>query len=234
MEDPTLREKLYVFKDRVEAGLKLAEALERLVSSSSLVLAIPAGGVPIGLKVAEKLGLELDLAIVRKVLYPWTTEAGFGAVAWDGRVILDQGAIEALGLPGKVVKAKVEEARRSVEARMARLRGGRPMPQIKGREVVLIDDGLASGFTMLTAVRAVKDKEAARVVIAAPTSSISAVELLLPEVDLLVALNVRGGPVYAVADAYVEWRDLSDDEVAEMLASFWSRSRAVEGDASCS
>ena len=220
VEDPKLRGRVYVFRDRLDAGAKLAEALRGLVSEGALVLAIPAGGVPVGLTVARRLGLELDVAVVRKVLYPWTTEAGFGAVAWDGSVLLDEGAIRGAGIPREVVELKVREARRSVEERARRLRGGRPMPRLDGREAILVDDGLATGFTMLAAVEATRRLGASRVVVAAPTASTSAIELLDPHVDLIVALNVRGGPIYAVADAYEEWRDLSEDEVVEMIESF--------------
>ncbi|MEM4699645.1 MAG: phosphoribosyltransferase family protein [Candidatus Nezhaarchaeales archaeon] len=217
IEDPSLRGRVWVFRDRRDAGARLAERLRGLVGPGALVLAIPAGGVPVAAEVAERLGLELDLAVVRKALYPWTTEAGFGAVAWDGRVLINREAVEAAGLREEVVRAKLEEAARSVERRLARLREGRGRLELSGREVVLIDDGLATGYTMLAAVEAARAAGAARLVVAVPTASTSAVDLILPRVDLLVALNVRGGPLYAVADAYVEWRDLSDEEVLEVL-----------------
>jgi predicted phosphoribosyltransferase len=217
VEDASLRDRVRVFKDRRDAGARLAEALRGLVDPRALVLAVPAGGVPVAVEVASRLGLELDVAVVRKALYPWTTEAGFGAVAWDGRILLNEGAVEAAGLTRGEVEARVEEARRSVKERLRRLRGGRGPLRVEGREVVLIDDGLATGYTMLAAVEAVKAMGAARVVVASPTASTSAVRLLQPRVDLLVVLNVRGGWLYAVADAYVEWRDLSDEEVLEQL-----------------
>lgn len=217
VEDPSLRDKAWVFRDRRDAGARLAERLRGLVSPSALVLAVPAGGVPVAVEVARGLGLELDVAVVRKALFPWTTEAGFGAVAWDGRVLINWEAVEAAGLTEEEVRRKVEEARRSVEERLRKLRRGRGGLRLSGREVVLVDDGLASGYTMLAAVEAARASGAARVVVAVPTASASAVELLLPAVDLLVALNVRTWLPYAVADAYVEWRDLSDEEVLEML-----------------
>ncbi|MCX8204848.1 MAG: phosphoribosyltransferase family protein [Candidatus Nezhaarchaeota archaeon] len=217
VEDPSLRNRLWVFEDRGEAGAKLAERLRELVGREAIVLAVPAGGVPVAIEVSRRLGLELDVAVVRKILYPWTTEAGFGAVAWDGRVLINRGAVEAAGLTKEEVEAKLREAVESVEDRLRRLRGGSRELRLKGREVVLIDDGLATGYTMLAAVEAAKAAGAARIVVAVPTASTSAIDLLLPSVDLLVALNVRGGPFYAVADAYVEWRDLGDEEVLRML-----------------
>lgn len=235
VEDPSLRNRVWVFKDRRDAGARLAEAFRGLVSWGALVLAVPAGGVPVAVEVASRLGLELDVAVVRKALYPWTTEAGFGAVAWDGRILLNEEAVEAAGLTREVVEAKLEEARRSVEERLRKLRGGREPLRVEGREVVLIDDGLATGYTMLAAVEAAKAMGAARVVVASPTASTSAVRLLQPRVDLLVVLNVRGGWLYAVADAYVEWRDLSDDEVAELLRGFQEplRGARAEGVGAC-
>lgn len=217
IEDRSLRGRAWVFKDRRDAGARLAERLRGLVGPGALVLAIPAGGVPVAAEVARRLGLELDVAVVRKILYPWTTEAGFGAVAWDGRVLINREAVEAAGLTEEEVRDKLEEAARSVEGRLAKLRKGRGGLELSRREVVLVDDGLATGYTMLAAVEAAREAGAARIVVAVPTASTSAVDLILPRVDILVALNVRGGPFYAVADAYLEWRDLSDEEVLELL-----------------
>lgn len=217
IEDRSLRGRAWVFKDRRDAGARLAERLRGLVGPGALVLAIPAGGVPVAAEVARRLGLELDVAVVRKILYPWTTEAGFGAVAWDGRVLINREAVEAAGLTEEEVRDKLEEAARSVEGRLVKLREGRGGLELSRREVVLVDDGLATGYTMLAAVEAAREAGAARIVVAVPTASTSAVDLILPRVDILVALNVRGGPFYAVADAYLEWRDLSDEEVLELL-----------------
>ncbi len=223
IEDPSLRGKRWVFKDRVDAGRRLAETLKAHVKQGDLVLAIPAGGVPVGVEVAKRCMLELDVAVVRKALFPWTTEAGFGAVAWNGRVFLNHEAMEAYGLTNSVVESKVEEARRSVERRLKELRVGRKPLNLKRRTVVLVDDGLASGYTMLAAVEACRDEKPTKIIVAVPTASVSAVRLLQPRVDLIVALNVRGGLIYAVADAYVEWRDLSDEEVKGLLYGFWKK-----------
>lgn len=223
IEDPSLRGKRWVFKDRVDAGRRLAEALKAHVKQGDLVLAIPAGGVPVGVEVAKRCMLELDVAVVRKALFPWTTEAGFGAVAWNGRVFLNHEAMEAYGLTNSMVESKVEEARRSVERRLKELRVGRKPLNLKSRTVVLVDDGLASGYTMLAAVEACRDEKPTKIIVAVPTASVSAVRLLQPRVDLIVALNVRGGLIYAVADAYVEWRDLSDEEVKGLLYGFWKK-----------
>jgi len=225
VEDPGLRGRVGVFKDREDAGRRLADYLKEVVGREALILAIPAGGVPVALEVARRLGLELDVAVVRKALYPWTTEAGFGAVAWDGRVVINDEAVEAAGLTKEVVEAKLEEARRSVEERLRRLRKGRGELRLKGREVVLVDDGLASGYTMLAAVEASRGAEASRIVVAVPTASTSAVKLIQPRVDVLVALNVRGGWLYAVADAYLKWYDLGEEEVERLLSQAWQGAR---------
>lgn len=221
VEDSSLREKLYVFKDRWDAGVKLARALEGFVKQGDLVLAIPAGGVPIGIEVSRRHGLELDVAIVRKVLFPWTTEAGFGAVSWNGKVYLNHYAVEVYNLSRRVVEVKVEEARRSVERRLKELRVGRPPLNLKDRRVVLVDDGLASGFTMLAAAETCRSQGASWLCIATPTASLNAIELLEPSAELVVVLNVRSGLSFAVADAYEEWRDLKDEEVLKLLHNFW-------------
>ena len=100
---------------------------------------------------------------------------------------------------------------------MQKFRGNRPFPVLNGRTVILVDDGLASGFTMLAAVESIRTKQPEKIVVAVPTASAGAIELLASSVDELVCFNIRGGPIFAVADAYENWYDLSDDEVLELL-----------------
>jgi predicted phosphoribosyltransferase len=217
IEDPNLRNKYYVFRNRRHAGELLAEELKNLVSERSLVLAIPSGGVPVGYEIAKRLSLPLDIIIVRKIPIPGETEAGFGALSFDGEVFLNQPLIDRLGITEEEIETQKEMVRRQIERRWNIFRGGRAFPEISGKDVILVDDGLASGYTMLAALSSVKKRKPKRVIAAVPTAPQTAVDLILPEVDTLICLNIRSAAVFAVADAYVEWYDLSEEEVLEYL-----------------
>jgi putative phosphoribosyl transferase len=218
VEDPALRNRTFVFRDRIHAGGALAEKLrETLTERRGLVLGIPAGGVPVASVVANRLGFGLDVAVARKVQIPWNTEAGFGAVSWDGTVVLNELLVAQLGLDSRAVELGISKTRGIVEERLRRFRGSRPPFEVAGECVILVDDGLASGFTMLVAASSVKRLNPGRLVVAVPTGSRSAVELVAPEAYLLVCLNIRSGPVFAVADAYQNWHDLSDEEAEGFL-----------------
>ncbi len=218
IENLHLRNKHYVFRDRIDAGEKVAGMLKKLKLFNPIVLAIPAGGVPVGVTIAKKLGMDFDLAIVRKILIPWNTEAGYGAVAWDGTVLLNEPLIRMLGLTEEDVRNGVKTTVEIVKRRVKLLRGDKPL-KISERDVILVDDGLASGFTMLATVKAVKKLRPKRIIVAVPTSSMTALKLLENEVDIIVVANLRDEPIYAVADAYMEWRDISEEEALKMLAT---------------
>ncbi len=212
MYNPTL------FQDRSEAGAKLGHALIALGLRDPVVLAIPAGGVPVAIEIARILGAPLDLVIARKIQFPWTTEAGFGAVAADGTEYLGP---ETRSLDPTVVEMQLEKARQQVKRRAARLQRASNPPNLKGSTAILVDDGLATGSTMLAAVQSVAPKEPAEIVVAVPTASGAAVDLLEPIVDRLILLYVhpREQP-FAVASSYAHWRDLTDEEVSALLEGY--------------
>jgi putative phosphoribosyl transferase len=219
MDDSRLREQQYVFRNRHDAGRQLGEFLTTLPAiRDPLVLAVPAGGVPVGREVAAALHAPLSLAVVRKIRIPGTTESGFGAVTWDGQVLINEQLRAALGLSDGEVEQAVAETRKNVRERVARFTGARPVPVMAGKTVILTDDGLASGFTMLAAVRSTRHHQPAGILVAVPTASASSAELVAGHADQLVCLNIRSGRTFAVADAYEEWYDLDDREVLEELA----------------
>lgn len=206
-----------LFKDRHEGGQKLAQELEKLDLKNPVVLAVPSGGIPVGLKVAKELNCPFDIIIVRKIQFPWTTEAGFGAVASDGTYYLGPAAEE---LPQEVVKAQTQKAIKEVKHRGKEfLRGGKRV-DIKNKTAILIDDGLATGSTMVAAVKSIRKKKPAQVIVATPTASGGAIELLEKEVDKVISLykHPKNLP-FAVASSYQEWHDLTDKEVKEYLQS---------------
>jgi len=210
--DQELSGKTLVYKDRRHAGKVLAEFMEKNGLRPDFVLAIPAGGVPVALEVAKHFVVPMDLVIVKKVLYPWTTEAGFGAVGPFGIVTLGPSP-----LTEEEVKEQVRKAMEKVEMRERVLRGNKPYPDLSGKRVAVVDDGIAAGFTMITAVQAARRMGAEEVWAAAPTASIDGAERVAQVADLVIVPNLRGGPVFAVADAYEEWYDLSEEEVLELL-----------------
>jgi predicted phosphoribosyltransferase len=217
IEDAGLKGKKRVFTDREDAGRRLALLLEGVAEPSGIVLAIPAGGVPVACAVARECRLPLDVLIVRKLQIPDNPEAGFGAIGPDGEVLLNERIVDDLRLSQKEIQAQVSETQRVLRSREEVFRRGRPQPELKDRQVILVDDGLASGYTMMAAVDFARHKEVRQVIVAVPTASQRTIHFLQPAADVLVCSNVRGGPVFAVADAYEEWYDLGDEEVVALL-----------------
>ncbi|MFA5347637.1 MAG: phosphoribosyltransferase family protein [Methanoregula sp.] len=219
LDNPQFRERRFVFSDRQDAGRKLGTYIRsHLDYHDPVVVAIPAGGIPVGKEVALALGAPLELAIVRKVQIPGNTEAGFGAITWDGQVVINERLREALGLSRDEVDAAVALTRKNVEERIARFTGGRSFPDLAGKTTILVDDGLASGFTMLAAIHSIRTLRPARLVVAVPTASASSAERVAKEVDQLICLNIRSSQRFAVAEAYEHWYDLDDQEVLREMA----------------
>jgi len=217
-DDPRLRDREYVFSDRHDAGRRLGEFLRGLSAiPRPVVLAIPAGGVPVGRELASALHSPFSLAIVRKIRIPGTTESGFGAVAWDGEVLINEEFRAALHLSAAEVKQAVSDTRQNVRERLARFMDNRPPHIPEGATMILTDDGLASGFTMLAAIRSIRKQHPGRIIVAVPTGSLSAVRRVAEEADLVACLNIRSGRTFAVADAYMQWYDLGDSEVTREI-----------------
>lgn len=212
-----LRDRTGVFADRRQAGLALAELVAQLNLPAQLVLAIPSGGVPVAAPLAEALGCRLDVAVVSKITLPWNSEAGYGAVAFDGSCLLNQPMIEAVGLSDDEVARGIERTRAKVARRVAALQGKDAMIDLAARQVVVVDDGLASGFTMQAAVNALRRAGVATLTVAVPTGHEHALRELAGKVDHLCCANVRSGPSFAVAAAYLHWCDVSEAEAVQLL-----------------
>ncbi len=213
----TLKDKVYIFSDREDAGRRLAEALKPFIDENSIVLAIPSGGVPVGIEIAKKYNIPFDLILVKKLTFPWNTEAGFGAISIEGDYRLNPEVVEATGLTEDIINKQKEKTVQILKERDKVFRKGKPFPDIRGKRVILVDDGLASGYTMLTAIDMIKRKNPEEIIVAVPTCSMSAVNKMLPYVDKLVCLNLRESYPYAVADAYINWYDLTDEDVLRYL-----------------
>ncbi len=217
---PALRNRRRVFRDRAHGGEVLAEmlAMEADRWPHPLLLAIPAGGVPVALAIHRALGWPLEVAVVSKITPSWNTELGYGAVAWDGTVLINETLAEHLGISPDDMERDVVRASEKVRRRLALLRGQRPWPDVSRHSVILVDDGLATGATMRAAVDVLKGQGATRVALAVPTGHIDAVWRLAREVDTIYCPNVREETPYAVAEAYQEWHDLTEDELRSLLA----------------
>lgn len=217
IDKPDLRDRIRVFRDRKAAGEVLADMLAPYRDSDALILAIPAGGVPVAEPLARALNLPLDVLVASKVLLPWTTEAGYGAVAFDGSTWINTDMVTHYGLDEATVEAGINAARQKVARRVKRFRGNRPFPDLRGRTVILVDDGLAAGSTLRAALTALHNQGAEHIVIAVPTGHLESVRQLAGEADKLYCPNIRGGFSYAVADAYQNWTDVSEEEVETIL-----------------
>jgi predicted phosphoribosyltransferase len=215
-----LRDRTHVFADRADAGTVLAGMLEFLRNSDALLLAIPAGGVPVAAPIATRLGLALDVAVVSKITLPWTSEAGYGAVGFDGAVRLNDELLSHLGLKEAEIRDGVARTQRKVAQRLAALRGSRLLPVFSGRTVVLVDDGLASGITMRVAIDAVRKAGGDHIVIAIPTGHLDSFQKFDGLAEAIYCPNVRGGYRFAVADAYRDWSDVDEAQLQEMLREF--------------
>ncbi|MCZ7357461.1 MAG: phosphoribosyltransferase family protein [Candidatus Methanoperedens sp.] len=216
VEETDLRNKNYVFKNRAHAGELLARKL-KTYSQSPIVLAIPSGGVPVGAMIAKQLDLPMDMVIVRKIPIPFNTEAGFGSVSWDGEVLINRMLLRQLGLTKAEIESAISEAKRELNKRIVKFRGKRTFPELKDRTVIIVDDGLASGYTMLSAISSIRKYSPARIIVAVPTASKNAIETVSPHVDELICLNIRETTMFAVADAYKEWHDLDEHEVLAII-----------------
>lgn len=218
-----LDERAPVFADRAAAGRKLAKMLRQLDLRDPVVLAIPAGGVPVAVEIARATGWPLDVAVASKVTLPWDTEAGYGAVAFDGTVELNHELIAQVGLDRNTIADGIAKTRTKVERRMRRLRGGNGAPDVAERDAILVDDGVASGVTMEVCIAALRKRGAARVIVAVPTGHAEAVERLGAIADEVVCANLRSRVPFAVADAYERWQDVPEVVADELLRPFRER-----------
>ena len=214
---PELRDCVRVFQDRGHAGRLLSQMLAAYGHSDALVLAIPAGGIPVAVAIGKCLNLPVDVVVVSKITFPWNTEAGYGALAFDGTLRLNDALLARTDLSEKQIAKDVEQTRRKIERRVNRLRHGLEPLDVGERTLIVVDDGLASGFTMRVAVEALVQQGATSIVIAVPTGHAGAVTDLAASVQAVYCANVRMGWSFAVADAYEHWSDIDEEEAVRVL-----------------
>lgn len=205
-----------VFKDRAEAGERLADRLARFAQREVVVLALPRGGVPVAEVVASRLRAPLDVFVVRKVGAPGNPEYGLGAVTEGGTVLLDQERAEELGLRSRDLDQEVRRQLQEVTRRVQRYRGDRPALALEGRIVLLVDDGLATGGTARSAVRALRMRRPERLVLAVGVAAPAAYDLLAAEVDEIVCPCVPQ-TFFAVGEWYRDFSEVTDEQVLAIL-----------------
>jgi putative phosphoribosyl transferase len=206
------------FVDRADAGRALAASLkEYAIDPDTIVLAIPRGGVPVAFEIAVTLEVRMDVLIVRKIGVPWNPEYAVGAVASDGIVVMDEAMMHQLGLTpvgmAPIVRAELDE----LERRERLYRGDEPYPELEGHTVLLVDDGLATGSTMLAAIKAVRTRSPRRVVVAVPIASAEACADLDQAADRTICLETPD-PFYGVGVWYEDFSETSDEQVLALLA----------------
>jgi len=216
------------FRDRREAGQLLATKLTAYANRPDvLVLALPRGGVPVAYEVARALGAPLDIFLVRKLGIPGYEELAMGAIATGGVRVLNDQVIGGLRIPDYIVDEVAASEQRELMRRERLYRGDRPAPDVRGRTVILVDDGLATGATMLAAVKALRRQQPARIVVAVPTASPEVCEQLRAEVDDVICA-ITPEPFHAVGLWYEDFSQTTDEEVRDLLARSAEVSRTTE------
>jgi putative phosphoribosyl transferase len=205
------------FRDRSDAGRQLASRLEEYRERGGvLVLALPRGGVPVGFEIARALGAPLDVFVVRKLGVPGHEELAMGALATGGARVLNEEVVARVGISRAALDAVTAREREEVRRRELLYRGNRPPPEVRGRTVIVVDDGLATGATMRAAVAALRQQEPDRIVVAVPTGSAETSHDLRAEADEVVCL-LTPEPFLAVGFWYEDFGQLSDDQVRSLL-----------------
>jgi len=207
---------MVMFADRVDAGRRLTERLLTFRGEGTIILAIPRGGVVVGRVVAEQLGAELDIVIPRKMGAPGNPELAIGAVMHDGTMILNEDVLEMMDVPQSYIdeekKKQMSEARR----RMETYRRGKPYPSLKGRVVIIVDDGIATGATVAVAARWVKAQQPSRTVVAVPVGPPDSIKRLKNEADEVIYI-LAPAYFYAVGQFYDDFSQVEDEDVINLL-----------------
>ncbi|MDP4284297.1 MAG: phosphoribosyltransferase family protein [Bacteroidota bacterium] len=213
-----------MFTDRKDAALQLAKALEKYKNKNAVVLGIPRGGAETAFYVALHLNAELSLLVSRKLGHPANPEYAFGAIAEDGSVYLSPSAKQELS--EETINTVVDEQKKEIERRITILRKGKPLPELKGRTVILVDDGIATGATIFAAIEMCKNRNAGKIIVAAPVSGYEMEEKLAGKADEVVILE-KPEDYYAVSQAYMSFYNLSDEDALKYMQR-WEKEKGIE------
>lgn len=218
-----------LFHDRTQAGRVLAEALRPYANRPDvLVLALPRGGVPVAFEVARELNLPLDVFLVRKLGVPGQEELAMGAIASGGVRIVNADVVRALGISEEVIDSVAAEEQEELARRERTYRDDRPSPEVRGRTVLLVDDGLATGSTMRAAIAALRKLNPERIIVAVPVGASQTCSGMAEEADDVVCLRTPE-PFYAVGAWYQDFSQTSDEDVSVLLRQAAERDGAYDG-----
>lgn len=215
-----MRNKDYPYLTRTDAGRRLASDLKHYRGGDTVVFAIPRGGVPVAVEIASVLACDLDIIVPRKIPIPFNTEAGYGAVTEDGIIVLNDPLVRRLQLTEAEIERHTREVMVEIRRRQEVFRAVLAPVPVKGKQALVADDGLASGYTMVAAVRSLRKRGARMVIAAAPVASEGGWNLVRREADEVVCPIVSSSYPFAVAAFYQEWFDLTDEDVLECLEVF--------------
>jgi predicted phosphoribosyltransferase len=217
---------LDIFKDRTDAGARLAERLDAYRGHDLLVLGIPRGGVPVAAEIARRLDAELDIVMARKLAAPFEPELAVGAVTADGGRYLNENVVREAGITDAYLAAVAAQEMAEARRREQRLRGTRPMPRMAGRTVIVVDDGLATGATTRAAVSSVRTRQPARLLVAIPVGPRSTCTALRGEADQVIVLY-EPEPFLAVGYHYRDFRPIEERTVECLLQANWQHAYPV-------
>ena len=216
-----------LFEDRHDAGRRLAVELARYSFPDAVVLALPRGGVAVGYEVATSLGVALDVLISRKLGAPENSELAIGAVAEIDGLWVDQLTLDTLAVSPDYVRDEAGRQRQEIDRMIQLYRQGHALPPLEGRTVIVVDDGIATGYTMLAAAKGVREANPRELVVAVPVASQESLWRLSREVDRIICL-MTPQPFYAVGYHYVEFDQLSDDDVVRYLDDAKATARSAK------
>lgn len=220
---------MVLFKNRSHAGQRLAEELRHFAGRPNvLVLGLPRGGVPVAFEVAKALGAPLDVFLVRKLGVPGHEELAMGAIASGGTRVLNEDVTQALEIPDRVIDAVAAREQQELERRERLYRGDRPRPDFRGRTVILVDDGLATGASMRAAVEALRAQNPGRIVVAVPTAAPEICQSFEEVVDEIICTSTPQ-PFFGVGNWYEDFSQTSDEEVRDLLEEALVFSRGDRG-----
>ena len=203
------------FSNRVDAGKQLASVLED-VDKNAIVLAIPRGGVVVGFEISKRFKIPIDIIVTKKIGAPGNPELAIGAVAEDGSAILDDNLVERLNVSKQYIESEIERKRDEINRRLSAYRGDVPYPSLKNRQIIVVDDGVATGSTLKAALRSVKNRGAKKVIAAIPVGPPSTIQELKENADQVICLSTPE-PFYAIGQFYDDFAQTTDEEVKNLL-----------------
>jgi predicted phosphoribosyltransferase len=209
-----------LFDNRYDAGRKLAEKLKEYANQEAIVLGIPNGGIAVALGIAVAIGAEFDLIISRKIPLPLSPEGGFGSVTDDGTIILDEGIVRQAGLSQQQINYQVSQVRNSIRQRSLLYHKDRRPLSVTGRTVIVVDDGLASGYTMRAAIESLRHRKPGKVIAAVPVGPVKVVSDIQKVADRVITCAIGSEAEFYVSDYYRHWQDITDNEVLNCLREF--------------